>query len=154
MQRTTPMGTGTVVDVASKNNNLKTFTAAVKAAGLTETLAGRGPYTVFAPSDAAFAALPAGTLDNLLKPENKTQLTQILTYHVVSGIAPSNKLQTGSVQTVNGSAVAVRVNASRSEITVGGAKPIVPDVQASNGIIHVIDKVLMPPKAASSMGGM
>lgn len=133
----------TVVAVAAANGSFKTLTAALEAAGLTETLAGEGPFTVFAPTDAAFAALPAGTVEELLKPENKDQLIKILTYHVVPGEATSSSLSSGEVKTVEGSPIAVEV--SDQGVMVNEAKVVQPDVQASNGVIHVIDQVILPP---------
>jgi uncharacterized surface protein with fasciclin (FAS1) repeats len=116
---------------------------AVKAAGLTEELSGKGPYTVFAPTDAAFAALPKGTVEMLLKPENKEVLKKVLTYHVVAGAVDSGTLKSGQVKTVEGSSVKVRV--SGSDVTVNDAKVTSPDIKATNGVIHVIDKVIIPP---------
>ena len=141
---------GTIVDVAVANGNFKTLVAAVKAAGLVETLSGAGPYTVFAPTDAAFAKLPAGTVETLLKPENKATLVKILTYHVVSG-----KVEAAKVVTLNGKKVTtvamqdVTVNVAGDKVSLtdamGGISNVTAvDVQASNGVIHVIDSVLMP----------
>ncbi|WP_421658165.1 fasciclin domain-containing protein [Leptothermofonsia sp. ETS-13] len=134
---------GTIVDVASSNSSFKTLTAALKAAGLTQQLSGKGPYTVFAPTDAAFAALPEGTVEKLLKPENKEVLKKILSYHVVSGKVESTDLKTGQVQTVEGAPVEVSV--SGSSVMVNDAKVTTPDIKATNGVIHVIDKVILPP---------
>lgn len=133
----------TIVAVAASNDSFKTLTAALEAAGLTETLAGEGPFTVFAPTDAAFAALPAGTVEELLKPENKDQLIKVLTYHVVPGEATSSSLSSGEVKTVEGSPIAVEV--SDQGVMVNKAKVVQPDIQASNGVIHVIDQVILPP---------
>ncbi|NMG23087.1 fasciclin domain-containing protein [Brasilonema bromeliae] len=135
-------GAGTVVDVASSNPSFKTLVKAVKAAGLVETLSGSGPFTVFAPTDAAFNKLPKATLQKLLKPENKETLTKILTYHVVSGAVDSKSLKSGAVNTVEGSPVDVKVGKG---VTVGKAKVTKPDIKASNGVIHAIDTVLLPP---------
>lgn len=137
-----------IVEVASSQGSFTTFTKAVEAAGLKETLTGEGPYTVFAPTDEAFAALPTGTLDNLLKPENKQSLVKVLTYHVVPGEVTANTIQPGEVATVEGSRVNVKVDTTSKTVTVNDAKVIQPDVQASNGVIHVVDKVI-PPNAAS-----
>lgn len=134
---------GTIVDVASANPSFSTLVAAVKAAGLVETLSGSGPFTVFAPTDAAFAALPAGTVEKLLLPENIESLKKVLTYHVVSGKLPAKRLSSGSVSTVEGSPV--KVNVKTGKVTVNGAKVISADVPTSNGVIHVIDTVLLPP---------
>lgn len=134
---------GTIVDVASKNSSFSTLVKAVKAAGLVDTLSGQGPYTVFAPTNTAFNALPKGTLDKLLKPENKQLLQKVLTYHVVSGNLKSTSLKSGSVPTVEGSAATVRV--ANGGVRVNNAKVTKADISASNGVIHVIDHVLLPP---------
>lgn len=134
----------TIVDVAAGNPDFSTLVAAITAAGLGETLAGEGPFTVFAPTNAAFAALPAGTLDSLLLPENKDQLTAILTYHVVPGTVMAADLPATAtdVATVNGAMISVV--AAPEGATVNGAKITAADVAASNGVIHVIDTVLLP----------
>jgi uncharacterized surface protein with fasciclin (FAS1) repeats len=132
----------TIVQIAAINGSFKTLTAALKAAGLTETLSGPGPFTVFAPTDAAFAALPKGTVEKLLLPQNKAMLVKILTYHVVVGDVLSTNLKTGKVKTVEGSSVKVKV--STIGVMVNNAKVVKADIKASNGVIHVIDKVLMP----------
>jgi uncharacterized surface protein with fasciclin (FAS1) repeats len=132
----------TIVGVASGNKQLKTLTAAIKAAGLEETLAGEGPFTVFAPTDKAFAALPPGTVDELLKPENKDKLAQLLTYHVVSGKLESASLKSGDVSSVLGKAIAIKVEDKK--VMVNEAKVTKADVPASNGVIHLIDKVILP----------
>ncbi|TKS53230.1 fasciclin domain-containing protein [Luteimonas yindakuii] len=132
-----------IVDTAVAAGQFKTLAAALTAAGLVDTLKGAGPFTVFAPTDAAFAALPAGTVDNLLKPENKDQLVALLTYHVVQGRVPAARVATmDSATTVNGAPVGIRANAGK--VMVGNANVVTADVMASNGVIHVIDKVLMP----------
>ena len=132
-----------IVDTASSNGSFKTLVAAVQAAGLVETLKGAGPFTVFAPTDEAFAALPAGTIDDLLKPENKDKLTKILTYHVVSGKVMSGDLKDGmKAATVEGAEITVDLD---NGAMVNDAKVVTADVAADNGVIHVIDKVLMPP---------
>lgn len=133
----------TIVSIASSNKKLKTLTAAIKAAGLEETLSGEGPFTVFAPTDEAFAALPPGTLDALLKPENKEKLAQLLTYHVVSGKVESKTLKSGDVPSVLGKPVTVTVKGKK--VMVNEATVIKADVPASNGVIHLIDKVILPP---------
>ncbi|ARV63080.1 fasciclin [Nostocales cyanobacterium HT-58-2] len=140
---TQPTTAGTIVDVASANPSFKTLVAALKAADLVDTLSAKGPFTVFAPTDAAFAALPKGTLEKLLKPENKATLQKILTYHVVPGAVTSKAIKSGQVKTVEGSPVKVKVN--QGTVTVDQAKVTKADVKASNGVIHVIDKVLLPP---------
>jgi uncharacterized surface protein with fasciclin (FAS1) repeats len=116
--------------------------AAVKAAGLVETLQGKGPFTVFAPTDEAFAKLPAGTVADLLKPENKDKLVAILTYHVVPGKVMAANVKTMMVQTVNGQDLSIKVDDGK--VTVNNANVIKTDVAASNGVIHVIDTVLLP----------
>ncbi len=131
-----------IVAIASGDAQFKTLTKALTAAGLVPTLQGKGPFTVFAPTDAAFAALPKGALEDLLKPANKAKLTKILTYHVVSGAVLSTSLKSGDVPTVEKSSVKVVV--AGGKVTVGGANVVKADIKASNGVIHVIDKVLMP----------
>ncbi len=133
----------TIVDVAAASGSFNTLVAAIEAAGLVETLSAEGPYTVFAPTDEAFAALPEGTLDTLLLPENEEVLAQILTYHVVAGEVPSSEVVTGVVPTVEGSDL--DVVAEGGTVTVNGATVSMPDVAASNGVIHAIDGVLLPP---------
>ncbi|MCU0828800.1 MAG: fasciclin domain-containing protein [Tabrizicola sp.] len=133
-----------IVDIASSNDDFSTLVAAVSAAGLVDTLKGDGPFTVFAPTNAAFAALPAGTVENLLKPENKDQLVAILTYHVVPGAVTSDQLagQRLTVATVNGANVHID---GRKGVKVNKSRVTTADIMASNGVIHVIDKVLLPP---------
>ena len=133
---------GTIVDVASGAGNFNTLVAAVTAAGLVETLSGTGPFTVFAPTDEAFAALPAGVLDALLLPENKEILVKILTYHVVSGMVMAADITDGDVATVEGSTIKL---STMGGVTVNGAKVVAADVPASNGVIHAIDAVILPP---------
>ncbi len=135
--------TATIVEVASANDSFKTLVAAVKAAGLVEILSGKGPFTVFAPTDKAFAALPKETLESLLKPENKSKLQKILTYHVVSGEITSSQIKPGEVKTLEGSPV--KVSIENEKVMVGSSKVTSADVDASNGVIHVIDQVLLPP---------
>jgi uncharacterized surface protein with fasciclin (FAS1) repeats len=132
-----------IVDIAASNGNFKTLVAAVQAAGLEDTLRGPGPFTVFAPTDAAFAALPAGTVEDLLKPENKATLVSILTYHVVPGAVTSDQLagKRQDVATVQGTTVHID---GRSGVKVDKSTVTTADIIASNGVIHVIDKVLMP----------
>ena len=131
-----------LVSVASGADNFKTLVAAVKAAGLVETLQGKGPFTVFAPTDAAFAKLPAGTVESLLKPENRDKLVAILTYHVVSGKVLAADVKTSEAKTVQGQSVKLVV--SDAGVTVDGAKVVKTDVMAENGVIHVIDTVIIP----------
>ena len=135
---------GTIVDVAAKNGSFNTLVAAVKAAGLVETLSGKGPFTVLAPTDAAFAKLPAGTLEMLLKPENKKQLVDILSYHVVPGVAAYSDavVKMTEVPTVLGSPVAVKVVGGK--VMLNGATVVIADVEAANGVIHVVDTVILP----------
>ena len=141
--RTTAHASADIVDTAVNAGQFKTLAAALQTAGLVDTLKGKGPFTVFAPTDAAFAALPAGTVENLLKPENRDKLVAILTYHVVPGRVTAKQVAgMKSAKTVEGSAVAIR--ASGGAVTVDGARVAKADVAASNGVIHVIDKVLMP----------
>lgn len=142
-QGQTPGAANNIVALAAANSSFKTLTAALQAADLTETLSGTGPFTVFAPTDEAFAALPQDALQELLKPENKQLLVQILTYHVVPARVQSTELQPGEVKTVEGGAVNVKT--SGNEVTVNDARVVQPDIQASNGIIHAIDRVLLPP---------
>jgi uncharacterized surface protein with fasciclin (FAS1) repeats len=131
-----------IVAVASGNGSFNTLVAAVKAAGLVETLQGRGPFTVFAPTDEAFAKLPKGTVEDLLKPENKEKLVAILTYHVVPGKVMAADVKTMKAKTVNGQSLDVKV--SDGIVTVDKAKVVKTDVPASNGVIHVIDTVVLP----------
>lgn len=135
-----------IVDTAVAAGSFSTLVAAVQAAGLESTLRGAGPFTVFAPTDAAFAALPAGTVENLLKPENKDKLVAILTYHVLPAEVMSSAVagQTLEPATVQGATVKV-VGAADGTVTINDAKVVTADVDASNGVIHVIDKVIMPP---------
>ncbi len=133
---------GDLVDVASGNEDFETLVAAVAAAGLVDTLKGDGPFTVFAPTDAAFAKLPAGTVEELLKPENKDKLIAILTYHVVAGKVMAADVKSGKVTTVQGSEVKVKVK--KGVVTVDGATVVATDVLAGNGVIHVIDTVILP----------
>ena len=132
-----------IVDTAVAAGSFNTLAAALKAAGLVETLKGPGPFTVFAPTDEAFAKLPAGTLESLLKPENKAKLAGILTYHVVSGkVMAADVVKLTSAKTVNGQSVKVAVNGGK--VTVDGANVVKTDIAASNGVIHVIDAVMLP----------
>ena len=133
---------GTIVDIASSTDGFGTLVTAVSAAGLVDTLNGEGPFTVFAPTDEAFAALPAGVLDALLLPENKDVLTQILTYHVVPGTVMAADITDGDVATVEGQTVAL---STADGVTVNGAKVVQADIVADNGVIHVIDAVILPP---------
>ncbi len=132
-----------IVDTAVEAGSFTTLVAAVQAAGLVDTLKGEGPFTVFAPTDEAFAALPEGTVENLLKPENKDQLTAILTYHVVPGKVMSSDLTDDMMaKTVQGGEIKVDLD---NGVMVNDATVVTADVSADNGVIHVIDKVIMPP---------
>ncbi len=132
-----------IVDTAVGAGDFTTLVAAVQAAGLVDTLKGEGPFTVFAPTDAAFAALPAGTVEDLLKPENKDKLVSILTYHVVAGKVMSGDLTEGMMApTVQGGEVTITLDGGAK---VNGANVTTADIEASNGVIHVIDAVILPP---------
>jgi len=133
---------GDIVAVAEGAGKFTTLCAAVKAAGLVETLQGKGPFTVFAPTDEAFAKLPKGALEDLLKPENKKKLADILTYHVLAGKVMAADVKTMEAETVNGQKLSLVVEDGK--VTVNKAKVIMADVAASNGVIHAIDTVLMP----------
>ena len=132
-----------VVDTAVAAGDFATLVTAIKAADLVETLKGDGPFTVFAPTDEAFAKLPSGTLDSLLKPENKQKLSSILTYHVVPGnVVASEVVNLSDAKTVNGQLLMIKT--SDGVVTVNNAKVIKTDIDCSNGVIHVIDTVLLP----------
>ncbi len=134
----------TIVDIAVADGRFTTLVAAVQAAGLVETLAGEGPFTVFAPTDEAFAKLPAGTLEELLKPENKQQLTDILLYHVVPGkVMAADVVNLSEVETALGEKVSIKVEDDK--VFINDAQVILTDIEASNGVIHVIDTVILPP---------
>lgn len=133
-----------IVDTAVSAGQFKTLAAALGAAGLVETLKGAGPFTVFAPTDDAFAKLPAGTVEELLKPENKSKLTAILTYHVVAGnVMAADVVKLTEAKTLNGMMVKVKVNGDT--VMINDATVTSADIAASNGVIHVIDSVLLPP---------
>ena len=135
-----------IVDTAVSAGQFKTLAAALKAADLVTTLKGPGPFTVFAPTDEAFAKLPAGTVENLLKPENKAKLTAILTYHVVPGAVRAEQVtKLDQAKTVNGAMV--KVTTKGGKVTINDATVVKADTAASNGIIHVIDKVILPPQS-------
>ena len=131
-----------IVTIASGNEDFTTLVAAVGAAGLVETLQGDGPFTVFAPTNAAFAALPAGLVDKLLLPENKDLLVKILTYHVVAGKVMSTDVMAGEVASVEGQNITITTEGG---LKVNGANVVTVDIEASNGVIHVIDAVILPP---------
>jgi uncharacterized surface protein with fasciclin (FAS1) repeats len=132
-----------IVEIAASAGSFKTLVAAVQAAGLVDTLKGKGPLTVFAPTDEAFAKLPAGTVESLLKPENKDKLTAVLTYHVVPGrVTAGEVVKLSSAPTVNGRAI--RINAQNGKVMVDNAQVVQTDIMATNGVIHVIDSVIIP----------
>lgn len=139
----TKQQTGTIVDVAVGAGSFKTLVAAVKAAGLVETLQGEGPFTVFAPTDEAFAKLPKGTVENLLKPENKDKLIAVLTYHVVPGkVMSGDVVKLDSAKTVEGQSVKIRT--MDGKVMIDDAQVTQADVETSNGVIHIIDSVILP----------
>ncbi|MBW4633375.1 MAG: fasciclin domain-containing protein [Iphinoe sp. HA4291-MV1] len=151
---TTPTASKNLAELArsaSSQGSFTTLTRALQTAGLTQQMAKLGPYTVFAPTDAAFATLPKGTVEKLLKPENKQQLVKLLSYHVLPGQVTSSQLTSGKVKTVEGSPVTVKVNSTTSTVTVNDAKVIQADIPASNGVIHIVDKVILPPKFSMSL---
>ena len=131
-----------IVDTAAGVDDFKTLVAAVKAGGLVETLKGDGPFTVFAPTNDAFAKLPKGTLDSLLKPENKGKLASILKYHVVAGKVLAKDVKAGEVATALGEKATIAVKDGK--VTIDGANVVKTDVKCSNGVIHVIDAVILP----------
>jgi uncharacterized surface protein with fasciclin (FAS1) repeats len=132
-----------IIDTAVSAGTFRTLAAAVGAAGLVETLKGAGPFTVFAPTDAAFAKLPAGTVESLVKPENKAKLTAILTYHVVAGkVMAADVMKISSAKTVNGQSAKVAI--VDGKVKVDGATVIATDIVCDNGVIHVIDSVILP----------
>ena len=134
-----------IVDTTVEARQFKTLAAALEAAGLVTTLKGEGPFTVFAPTDDAFAKLPAGTVESLLKPENKAQLTAILTYHVVPGkVMAADVAQIDETKTVNGKMIDVTVDGQL--IKINDATVTQADITSLNGVIHVIDKVILPPE--------
>ncbi|MBE7158548.1 MAG: fasciclin domain-containing protein [Rhodospirillales bacterium] len=149
------MANKTIVENASKANNLTTLVAAVKEAGLVDTLSGKGPFTVFAPTNAAFEKLPAGTVDKLMKPDMKADLKKVLTYHVVAGKLDAKELmakakmggESANLKTVEGATLTVKMDGDKLALIDGkggGAFVTQPDVDQSNGVVHVIDSVLMP----------
>ena len=131
-----------IVDIAAGNDDFSTLVAAVTAAGLVDTLKGEGPFTVFAPTDEAFAKLPEGTVESLLKPENKEKLISILTYHVVPAKVLAKDVAAGEVATVNGKMATVSVNDGK--VAIDNANVTATDIVGSNGVIHVIDAVILP----------
>lgn len=135
----------TIAVLAAETDSLSTLSQAIESAGLTDTLAAEGPYTVFAPTNEAFDALPDGTLEQLLMPENQDTLTQILTYHVIPDEVTSEEITAGTVATVAGPEVTISTDEAAGGVMVNEATVVTPDVQASNGVIHTIDQVLLPP---------
>jgi uncharacterized surface protein with fasciclin (FAS1) repeats len=133
-----------IAEAAMANPELSTLVEAVKAAGLAETLQGEGPFTVFAPTNAAFEALPAGTLEDLLKPENKDKLAQILSYHVIQGDEVTSSEITGEMTPATVQGANLDIMAQDGKVMVEEATVVTPDVEASNGVVHLIDKVLIP----------
>jgi len=134
-------GEKNIVEIAAGNDDFSTLVAAVTAGGLAETLSGEGPFTVFAPTNAAFEKLPEGTVEDLLKPENKEKLVSILTYHVVPAKVMAADVSAGEVATVNGAMAEISTD---DGVMIDGAKVVQTDIKASNGVIHVIDTVIMP----------
>ncbi|MGB3495399.1 MAG: fasciclin domain-containing protein [Elainellaceae cyanobacterium] len=139
---------GTIVDVAAGNDDFETLVQAVETAGLADTLSGEGPFTVFAPTDEAFDALPDGALEALLEPENRDLLTDILTYHVVPGEVMSSDLETGGVDSLNGG---LAVLVEPDGVVVNDASVVAADVPASNGVIHAINRVLIPTETRAEL---
>jgi uncharacterized surface protein with fasciclin (FAS1) repeats len=138
--------TKTIVELAVGNKSFTTLVKALKAAELVETLAGEGPFTVFAPTNEAFAKLPKGTLAKLLKPENKEQLKKLLTYHVVSGVVTSQMLKAGQIETLEGSKITVKIKkGAKAPIVMLNNATIKAGAKATNGMIYAIDTVIMPP---------
>ena len=135
-----------IVDTAVEAGQFETLAAALEAAGLVETLKGEGPFTVFAPTDEAFAALPEGTVDSLLQPENREMLVSVLTYHVVPGSVMAADVQgLDEAETVNGAMI--DIEASSDSVMINDATVTTADIEASNGVIHVIDKLIRPPES-------
>ncbi|NJL80615.1 MAG: fasciclin domain-containing protein [Richelia sp. RM2_1_2] len=134
-----------IADVVEDNPSLKTLANLIDEADLEDTLDDDGPYTLFAPSDQAFAAIPEATRQRLLQPENRDTLRQVLTYHVVQGNLRANQLQSGEVQTLANNPVNVQVDQASNQVRVNEATVTQPDIQASNGVIHIIDQVILPP---------
>jgi uncharacterized surface protein with fasciclin (FAS1) repeats len=137
--------------VEAATDQFKTLAKAIEAADLAETLSSEGPFTVFAPTDEAFAALPEGVLEQLLMPENKEILVQLLSYHVVPGAVTSSQIQAGEVETLAGESLAVQL-ATDGTVAVNNAKVTQADIQASNGVIHAVDQVILPRQALLELG--
>jgi uncharacterized surface protein with fasciclin (FAS1) repeats len=135
--------TKNLLEEAASSKQFQTLIKAIKAAGLEETLAAKGPYTIFAPTEEAFAALPQGSLEQLLQPENKDLLMHLLNYHVVPGSVTKSQIKAGQIKTLSGDPVTVQVN-QEGTVTINNAKVTQADIQVSNGIIHVVDQVILP----------
>jgi len=131
-----------VVEIAASNDQFSTLVAAIKAAGLAEALSGKGPFTIFAPTNQAFEKLPAGTLEKLLKPENKGKLADILKYHVVIGKVMAAEVKPGEMETLNGKKFTIK--SAGGKVMVDGATVVKTDIKGKNGVIHVIDSVILP----------
>lgn len=138
-------GEGNVVEVAASEQSLSTLANIIREAGLNDTLQQGGPYTIFAPSDQAFAQIPEATRQQLLQPENRETLRQILNYHVVPGELTADQLQSGQVETVAGQPVNVQVDQSANQVRVNEATVTRPNLQANNGVVHIVDRVILPP---------
>lgn len=151
MEGTTTGEAGNIVELAANQGSFNTLTQAIETAGLTETLSGEGPFTVFAPTDEAFAALPDGTLDELLLPENRELLQQVLAYHVVPGEVTSADITPGEVETVQGESVNIQVDQTSGAVTVNNATVVEPDIEASNGVIHAVDTLILPPDVQANV---
>ncbi|HEY9878595.1 MAG TPA: fasciclin domain-containing protein [Leptolyngbyaceae cyanobacterium] len=137
--------TRTLAEVAAFDNSLSSFNAALETAEMKEALSGPGPYTIFAPSNAAFEAIPITTRERLLSPENRATLVQVLSYHVVPEALPADQIAAGDAASLSGQPLAIRVDQSSDQITVNNARVIQSDIEASNGVIHMIDQVILPP---------
>lgn len=137
--------TRTLAEVAAFDNSLSSFNAALETAEMKEALSGPGPYTIFAPSNAAFEAIPITTRERLLNPENRATLVQVLSYHVIPEALPANQVKTGNVASISGQPLAVKVDQNNNQVTVNNARVIQSDIQASNGVIHMVDQVILPP---------
>jgi len=143
---TTPTtGDRTIAELAATDNSLSTFSKVLDTAGMTKTLREQGPYTVFAPSNEAFAEIPEAIREQMLRPENREKLRQVLSYHVVARSLPANQLQSGDVDTLAGERLNVQVNQGTQQVNVNNASVTQPNLTASNGIVHVIDRVILPP---------
>jgi uncharacterized surface protein with fasciclin (FAS1) repeats len=141
---------GNLVEQASSSEQFQTLTQAIEAAGIEEMLAGEGPYTVFAPTDEAFAELPPETLEQLLLPENKEALAQLLSYHVIPGAITSSEIQSGEVETLAGAPVFIEVS-DEGMVTVNNATVTQADIPASNGVIHAVDQIVLPPEVQARL---